>query len=52
MSAQVENFANQAVYVLQMNSAEAIRYIARNGQCSTEMAEKAFRTVVTFHKQK
>ena len=51
MTPQVENFANEAVYILQMNSATAVRYIARNGRCTTAEAERALRSVLTFHRR-
>ena len=45
-------FANEAVYILQMRSADAVRYISKNAGCSVEEAEKAFRSAITFHKAK
>lgn len=47
-----DKFANQAVFILQMRSAEAMRYIRKNAGCTTEAAEAAFRSTVMFHKSK
>lgn len=44
---QVQRFADEAVYVLQLNSRDAIRYIQRNAACNKETAETAFKTVIT-----
>jgi hypothetical protein len=52
MYSKAEYFANQAVYTLQMPSAEAIRYIRRNAGVGLEEAESVFRSVIVFHKQK
>jgi len=48
---QAMNYANEAVFILQMNSADAIRYIQRNSSCSLDLAEKAFKRTVMFHKK-
>jgi hypothetical protein len=45
-------FANEAVFILQMRSTDAVRYISKNAGCSVEEAEKAFRSAITFHKAK
>jgi hypothetical protein len=45
---QVQRFADEAVYVLQLNSREAVKYIQRNANCDKEAAESAFKTVVKF----
>jgi hypothetical protein len=45
---QVQRFADEAVYVLQLNSRDAVRYIQRNANCDKEAAESAFKTVVKF----
>lgn len=52
MNHKAEYFANQAVFTLQMPSAEAIRYIRRNAGVDLAEAESTFRAVVTFHKTK
>lgn len=50
MSNQAERFANEAVFVLQFNSRDAVRYIQRNANVEKREAESAFKNVVTFHK--
>lgn len=51
MSNRVEAMANEAVFVLQFNSSEAVRYIQRNAQVDEKTAKKAFKDAVTFHRQ-
>lgn len=51
MSERVEQMANEAVFVLQFNTAEAVRYIQRNAQVDEKVARQAFRNAVTFHRQ-
>jgi len=50
MNATVERFANEAVFVLQFNSRDAVRYVCRNAQVSEREATLAVRTVTQFHK--
>lgn len=45
-----ERFANEAVFTLQFNSAEAVRYIRRNANVDGKTAMAAFVAAVTFHK--
>ena len=45
-----EKFANEAVFTLQFNSAEAVRYIRRNANVDGRTAMAAFISAVTFHK--
>lgn len=52
MYTKAEYFANQAVYTLQMPSAEAIRYIRRNAGVGLAEAESMLKAVLTFHKTK
>ena len=52
MYTKSEYFANQAVYTLQMPSAEAVRYIRRNAGVGEAEAEAMLKTVLTFHRQK
>lgn len=47
----VERFANEAVFNLQFNSGDAVRYIQRNAKVSVQRATEAFSSVVTFHKR-
>jgi hypothetical protein len=50
MNARVERFANEAIFILQFNSREAIRYVMRNAQVDEATAHSAIRQTVTFHK--
>ena len=50
-SNQAERFANEAVFQLQFNSRDAIRYIERNAEVDEKTATQAFKSVTTFHKQ-
>ena len=43
--------ADEAVYILQLSSHQAKRYIQRNARCSDKEASSAFLKTVTFHKQ-
>lgn len=45
-------YADQAVFTLQLRSAEAIRYISKNAGVDVKTAEAALKSVVTFHKVK
>ena len=48
---QTERFANEAIFVLQFNTAEAVRYVQRNAGVKESVASRAVKSVVTFHKQ-
>ena len=50
MNAQVERFANEAVFVLQFNTREAVRYVQRNAHVDEAQAVRAIKQTVTFHK--
>ena len=50
-SNQVERFANEAVFQLQFNSRDAIRYIERNAGVDEKTAREALKATVTFHKR-
>jgi len=50
MTNQAERFANEAVFQLQFNSRDAVRYIQRNAGVDEKVAVKAFREAATFHK--
>jgi hypothetical protein len=51
MSAQAERFANEAIFVRQFNTREAIRYVCRNANVGENEATLAVRSVVTFHRK-
>ena len=50
MNAQVERFANEAIFTLQFNSREAVRYVMRNAGVDESTAQSAIKQTVTFHK--
>lgn len=50
---QAERMANEAVYILQLNTREAVRYVQRNAQVGEELAAKTLKSVVDWaRKQK
>ena len=51
MYAQTQTLADQAVYILQMRSRDAIKYIRKNSGCSTETAESALKSALTFKRK-
>ena len=51
MSAKAEQFANEAVFQLQFNSRDAVRYIQRNAHVDEAVALQAFRAASTFHQR-
>jgi hypothetical protein len=51
MSNRVETMANQAIFVLQFNTREAVRYVQRNAQVDEVTARAAIRSTVCFHKK-
>ena len=48
---QTERFANEAIFTLQFNRADAVRYIQRNAQVDEKTARRVFNETVVFHKQ-
>lgn len=48
---QVERFANEAIFVLQFNTPEAVRYVQRNAGVTESVAKQTVKSVVQFHKQ-
>ena len=50
MNAQVERFANEAIFSLQFNTREAVRYVQRNAGVNEQVAAAAIKQTVTFHK--
>lgn len=48
---KVQRFADEAVFILQLNSRDAIKYIQRNAGCDVTKAEEIFRKTVTPVKQ-
>jgi hypothetical protein len=51
MTNRTEAMANQAVFILQFNTREAVRYVMRNASTNEEQARKAINQVVKFHKK-
>jgi hypothetical protein len=51
MNTQVEAMANQAVFQLQFNTRDAVRYVQRNTGADQPTAQLAVKQVATFHKQ-
>lgn len=45
-----QRFADEAVYILQLNTREAVRYIQRNAGCTESAAIEAFRATVVPQK--
>jgi len=49
---QAERFANEAVFILQLNTRDAMRYTRRNAACSESAAEAAIKQVLTWYRRK
>ena len=47
---KAQRFANEAVFILQLNTKEAVRYIQRNAGCDEITATAAFRTAIVPQK--
>jgi hypothetical protein len=52
MSAQTLNAANTAIFQLQMNTDDAIRYVIRNARVSPREAGDAIKETLTGYKRK
>ena len=50
-SNQIERFANEAIFILQFNRADAVRYIQRNAKVDEKTARQVFNETVVFHKR-
>lgn len=51
MNTQVEQMATQAVFQLQFNTRDAVRYVVRNTGVDRDTAQSAVRSVTQFHKK-
>lgn len=51
LNERVEAMANEAVFVLQFSTRDAVRYVQRNARTDEPTAQKAIKSVTTFHKQ-
>jgi len=46
---QVERFADEAIFILQLNTKDAVKYIQRNSGCDEQTAMQVFKkTIVPF----
>jgi hypothetical protein len=45
---QAERMANEAVYTLQLNTRDAVRYIQRNAKCAEDAAAAALKSALSF----
>lgn len=50
--ALAQMYADQAVFQLQMQSNEAVKYIAKNAGVNYRTAEQVFKNTIVFHKSK
>lgn len=48
---RTEAMANEAVFVLQFSTRDAVRYVQRNAKVDENTAQRAIKTVTTFHKR-
>ena len=47
---RVESVANEAIFQLQFNTRDAVRYVQRNAQVDVKVAQEAIKKTVTFHR--
>ena len=47
---QAQRFADEAIFVLQLNTRDAVRYIQRNAGCNETAATAVFRAAVVAQK--
>lgn len=43
---QAQRFADEAIFILQLNSRDAVKYIQRNAGCDENTAMQIFKTTV------
>lgn len=43
---QAQRFADEAIYILQLNTRDAVKYIQRNAGCDEGTAAAAFRAAI------
>jgi hypothetical protein len=48
----IEEVANVAVFHMQLNTREAVRFIRNETKCTESEAQNAITTVATYYKQK
>lgn len=51
MNQLVERMANQAVFQLQFNTRDAVRYVQRNAGVDHDLARRAIQQAITFHRK-
>jgi hypothetical protein len=49
---KAQRFADEAVYILQLNTRDAVKYIQRNAGCDEMSAMTAFKSTIVTKKQK
>ena len=49
---QAQRFADEAVYILQLNTRDAVKYIQRNARCDETTAMAVFKSAVVPRKQR
>jgi hypothetical protein len=49
---KAQRFADEAVYILQLNTREAVKYIQRNSGCNEIAAMAVFKQTVVPNRQK
>lgn len=50
MNTTTEKVANEAIFQMQFNNRDAVRYVQRNARVDERTAQSAVRAVMTFHK--
>jgi hypothetical protein len=48
---KAQRFADEAIFVLQLNTRDAVKYIQRNAGCNEDTAVSAFRAAVVPSKK-
>jgi hypothetical protein len=43
---QAQKFADEAIFILQLNSKDAVKYIQRNAGCDEKTAQEVFKSTV------
>ena len=43
---QAQKFADEAIFILQLNSKDAVKYIQRNAGCDEKTAQEVFKATV------
>ncbi len=49
---QAQRFADEAIYILQLNSRDAVKYIQRNAGCNEATAASVFKSAVLPNRTK